>query len=76
MSIQRGADGVMVKRNLALSKLAQLTETDMPTEEVCELVRQVICGDEGPTVHDVFPPEQADKIVKACMLVCALESEG
>ncbi|MBU0494058.1 MAG: hypothetical protein KKA73_22605 [Chloroflexi bacterium] len=75
MSRQRGADGVMVKRNLALTKLSELADTDLPTEEVCELVRQVICGDEGPTVYDVFPPEQAQKIVQACKLVCALEPE-
>lgn len=73
MRKQRGVDGVMVKRNRALALLTQLKETDVPTEEVCELVRQVICGDEGPTVHDVFPPEQADKIVRGCQLVCALE---
>lgn len=73
MAETRGADSVMVKRNLALAKLARLAEADLPTEEVCELVRQVICGDEGPTVHDVFPPAQAEKIVQACKLVCALE---
>lgn len=75
MQKQRGANSVMVKRNKALAMLAQLGEHDMPTEEVCELVRQVICGDEGPTVHDVFPPQQADKIVRACHLVCSLELE-
>ena len=75
MSRQRGAEEVMMKRNQALDMLSHLKDTDMPTEEVCELVRQVICGDEGPTVYDVFPPEQAEKIVRACKLVCALESE-
>lgn len=75
MPKQRGVDGVMVKRNKALAMLAQLEETDMPTEEVCKLVSQVICGDEGLTVHDVFPPNQADKIVQACRLVCELPED-
>ncbi len=75
MAKARGADGVMIKRNLALARLARLAEADLPTEEGCELVRQVICGDEGPTVYDVFPPAQAEKIVQACRLVCALEPE-
>lgn len=73
MRKQRSANSVMVKRNKVLAMLAQLEEHDAPTEEVCELVRQVICGDEGPTVHDVFPPRQADKIMQACQLVCSLE---
>ncbi|MGQ9628402.1 MAG: hypothetical protein ACUVV0_16050 [Anaerolineae bacterium] len=68
----RGVDGVMTARNKAR---AIMQKEGKVTEEVCELVRRVVCGDEGPSVKDLFPEEEAEEIIEKCELVCPLPGQ-
>jgi len=66
---RRGTDGVMLARNRVLAEIERLGEV---TPELCELANWVLCGDEGPEVDAIFPPEAAAKLTRTCTLVCPL----
>ena len=63
----RGTDGVMVARN-RVRRL--LREKGSPSEEACALACHVVCGDEGLTIEDVFPREEARQLAEGCLLAC------
>ena len=63
----RGTDGVMMARN-RVRRLLQVAQK--PSEEACSLACHVVCGDDGLTLEQVFPPEEAKRLTEACALAC------
>ncbi len=69
---KRGTDGVMTARNKAR---AIIKKSGAVSEEVCNLVRRVICGDEGLSVGTLFTEAEAEQIVQVCELFCPLPTQ-
>lgn len=61
----------MLARNRVLAELERSAEVG---PEICELANWVICGDEGPTLSGLFPPEAARRLMAACTLTCPVVS--
>lgn len=69
----RGSDGVMVARN-RVRRL--LREKGSPSEEACALANYVLCGDEGLTLDELFPQEEARALATGCVLACRVPGDG
>jgi len=67
-----GSNAAMTARNRIR---AMLEETGgVPDERICAWVRWLTCG-EGQGVDELFPKEEAERIIAQCNLVCPLQPE-